>query len=84
MAAPSRTAPSNLGNVISQILLCKQINPDFQQEELCSIVKDSQELQELLEELQAHLPLQEMTPESDIDLTQKCEYYNIIIIFILN
>ncbi|KAH8392455.1 hypothetical protein KR215_008904 [Drosophila sulfurigaster] len=54
--APARTAPSNLGNVISQILLCKQINPDFQQEELCSISKDAQELSELLDELQSHLP----------------------------
>ncbi|KAH8412533.1 hypothetical protein KR009_002803 [Drosophila setifemur] len=71
--APSRTAPSNLGNVISQILLCKQINPDFQQEELCSIVKDSQELSELLEELQAHLPLPETTPQSDFEQVKKSE-----------
>lgn len=73
LPAPSRTAPSNLGNVISQFLLCKQINPDFQQEELCSIVKDSQELSELLEELQAHMPLTEASPEFDLDPTQKCE-----------
>nr|XP_016939708.1 uncharacterized protein LOC108017219 [Drosophila suzukii] len=71
--APSRTAPSNLGNVISQFLLCKQINPDFQQEELCSIVKDSQELAELLEELQAQMPLTEASPESELDPAQKCE-----------
>ncbi|EDV31046.1 uncharacterized protein Dana_GF15161 [Drosophila ananassae] len=71
--APSRTAPSNLGNVISQILLCKQINPDFQQEELCSIVKDSQELGELLEELQSHLPLPEASPDSEWDQAQKSE-----------
>lgn len=54
--APTRTAPSNLGNVIGQILLCKQISPDFQEEELCSISKDAQELNELLDELQSHLP----------------------------
>ncbi|XP_017107018.1 uncharacterized protein [Drosophila bipectinata] len=71
--APSRTAPSNLGNVISQILLCKQINPDFQQEELCSIVKDSQELGEILEELQTHMPLPEASPDSEWDQTQKSE-----------
>ncbi|KMY87418.1 uncharacterized protein LOC6730529 [Drosophila simulans] len=71
--APSRTAPSNLGNVISQFLLCKQINPDFQQEELCSIAKDSHELSELLEELQAHMPLTEASPESDLDPAQKSE-----------
>ncbi|XP_017152904.1 uncharacterized protein LOC108162597 [Drosophila miranda] len=68
--APSRTAPSNLGNVISQILLCKQINPDFQQEELCSIAKDSQELSELLDELKAHMPLPEATPTLDVELDQ--------------
>ncbi|KAM8717258.1 hypothetical protein ACLKA7_004027 [Drosophila subpalustris] len=63
--APTRTAPSNLGNVISQILLCKQINPDFQQEELCSIRKDAEELNELLDEMQSHLP----NPEA-IDKTE--------------
>ncbi|XP_052854249.1 uncharacterized protein LOC128263309 [Drosophila gunungcola] len=71
--APSRTAPSNLGNVISQFLLCKQINPDFQQEELCSIAKDSDELTELLEELQAHMPLTEASPDTELDPAQKSE-----------
>ncbi|XP_034471938.1 uncharacterized protein LOC117779749 [Drosophila innubila] len=61
---PTRTAPSNLGNVISQILLCKQISPDFQQEELCSISKDAQELNELLDELQTHLPNSETIDEA--------------------
>lgn len=28
----SAVGPSNLGNVISQLLLCKQINPDFHSE----------------------------------------------------
>ncbi|TDG46589.1 hypothetical protein AWZ03_007027 [Drosophila navojoa] len=64
--APARTAPSNLGNVISQILLCKQINPDFQQEELCSISKDAQELYELLDELKPHLPSPETGNEADL------------------
>ncbi|EDW77771.2 uncharacterized protein Dwil_GK24665 [Drosophila willistoni] len=63
--APSRTAPSNLGNVLSQILLCKQINPDFQQEELCSITKDSQELSELLDQMQVHLPVYDPSTVSD-------------------
>ncbi|KAL7741219.1 hypothetical protein ACLKA6_015108 [Drosophila palustris] len=62
--APTRTAPSNLGNVISQILLCKQINPDFQQEELCSIRKDAEELNELLDEMQSHLPNPEAIDET--------------------
>ncbi|XP_036329900.1 uncharacterized protein LOC118742039 [Rhagoletis pomonella] len=43
--------PSNLGNVISQILLCKQIRPDFSQIELSSITKDSQDIAVLLSEI---------------------------------
>ncbi|XP_012155425.1 uncharacterized protein LOC101453618 [Ceratitis capitata] len=52
----NRAGPSNLGNVISQILLCKQITPDFNQEELCSITKDSQEIAVLLAEMQEYMP----------------------------
>ncbi|KAF5300178.1 hypothetical protein FQA39_LY11212 [Lamprigera yunnana] len=55
----NRAGPSNIGNVISQILLCKQITPDFNQEELCSITKDSQEISKLLKELQEFMPKQE-------------------------
>ncbi|EAL39096.2 AGAP009306-PA, partial [Anopheles gambiae str. PEST] len=55
----NRAGPSNLGNVISQILLCKQITPDFNQEELCSITKDSQEIARILQELQEFMPQQE-------------------------
>lgn len=55
----NRAGPSNLGNVISQILLCKQITPDFNQEELCSITKDSQEIAKILSELQEFMPQQE-------------------------
>ncbi|XP_030565444.1 uncharacterized protein LOC115765855 [Drosophila novamexicana] len=66
--APARGAPSNLGNVISQILLCKQINPDFQQEELCSISKDAQELSELLGQLESHLPSPAPADEPDLQL----------------
>lgn len=74
-AAPARTAPSNLGNVLSQILLCKQISPDFQQEELCSISKDAQELNELLDELQAHLPDPKDGEDGDdtVDEAHNCE-----------
>lgn len=45
--------------VISQLLLCKQINPDFHSEELCSITKDSQEIAKLLSEMQDYMPKQE-------------------------
>ncbi|KAG4074454.1 hypothetical protein HA402_015743 [Bradysia odoriphaga] len=55
----NRAGPSNLGNVISQILLCKQITPDFNQEELCSITKDSQELNKILAEMQEFIPQQD-------------------------
>lgn len=55
----NRAGPSNLGNVISQILLCKQITPDFNQEELCSITKDSQEIAKILSEMQEFMPQQE-------------------------
>lgn len=55
----SAVGPSNLGNVISQLLLCKQINPDFHSEELCSITKDSQEIAKLLSEMQEYMPKQE-------------------------
>ncbi|KAJ6649283.1 Glucosamine-6-phosphate isomerase [Pseudolycoriella hygida] len=55
----NRAGPSNLGNVISQILLCKQITPDFNQEELCSITKDSEEINKILSEMQEYIPKQE-------------------------
>jgi hypothetical protein len=45
--------------VISQILLCKTITPDFHQEELCSITKDSQEIGRILQDLQEFMPQQE-------------------------
>lgn len=55
----NRAGPSNLGNVISQILLCKTIAPDFNQEEIHSIAKDSQELNRIVHEMQEFLPQQE-------------------------
>ncbi|CAL7936992.1 unnamed protein product [Xylocopa violacea] len=58
----TRTGPSNIGNVISQIVLCKQITPDFYEEELCSIQKDSEEIRGLINELQ------EFMPQSDGDI----------------
>ncbi|XP_076675589.1 decima [Andrena cerasifolii] len=58
----SRPGPSNIGNVMSQILLCKQIRPDFYEEELCSIRKDSEEIRHLIAELQ------EFMPQSDGDI----------------
>lgn len=57
--AENRAGPSNFGNVISQILLCKQITPDFNQEELCSITKDTQEITRIVNDIQELLPQQE-------------------------
>jgi len=45
--------------VVSQILLCKQIRPDFNEEELCSIRKDSEEIGQLIAELQEFMPQSE-------------------------
>ncbi|XP_046661183.1 regulator of G-protein signaling 7-binding protein isoform X2 [Homalodisca vitripennis] len=59
----NRAGPSNLGNVISQILLCKTIAPDFNQEEIHSIAKDSQELNRIVHEMQEFLPQQESAAE---------------------
>jgi hypothetical protein len=55
----NRIGGQNIGNVISQILLCKQINPDFQLEELGSITKDSKEIAKILSEMQEFMPKQE-------------------------
>ncbi|XP_055843993.1 uncharacterized protein LOC129910555 [Episyrphus balteatus] len=65
----NRAGPSNLGNVISQILLCKQITPDFNQEELCSITKDSQEIAMLLAEMQEYMPQHETYLEMEKEST---------------
>ena len=55
----SKSGPSNIGNVITQILLCKQITLDFNEEELCSIQKDSEEINALIAELQEFMPQSE-------------------------
>ena len=49
-----------IGNALSQLLLCKQITPDFHAEELNSISKDSKEIAKLLTEMQEFLPRQEV------------------------
>lgn len=59
VVSANKAGPSNIGNVISQILLCKQITPDFNEEELCSIRKDSAEISALVAELQEFMPQSE-------------------------
>lgn len=55
----NRPGTSNFSNVISQILLCKTITPDFNAEEICSIAKDSEEIEKILQEMQEYMPQQE-------------------------
>lgn len=66
--AENRAGPSSMGmgNVISQILMCKELKPglDFQNQELGSISKDSQEIAKLLSEVQEFLPHQEKNLET--------------------
>ncbi|XP_076236089.1 decima [Calliopsis andreniformis] len=52
----SRPGAPNIGNAISQILLCKPITVDFAKEELRSIKKDSEEIRNLIDELQEFMP----------------------------
>lgn len=66
----NRAGPSNLGNVISQILLCKQITPDFNHEELCSITKDFQEIGSILKEIGEYMPKQENALEKSSALNE--------------
>lgn len=40
-------------------MLCKQITPDFNHEELCSIAKDSEEIAKILKEMGEYMPKQE-------------------------
>ncbi|XP_044016264.1 uncharacterized protein LOC122857873 isoform X3 [Aphidius gifuensis] len=64
----SKSGPSNIGNVISSILLCKPITPNFNEEELCSIRKDSAEISNLIAELQEFMPQSEADVERSIAL----------------
>ncbi|XP_008554473.2 uncharacterized protein LOC103576166 [Microplitis demolitor] len=68
----SKSGPSNIGNVISSILLCKQITPNFNEEELCSTRKDSAEISALVAELQEFMPQSEADVERTIALQDCC------------
>ncbi|XP_034948597.1 uncharacterized protein [Chelonus insularis] len=68
----SKSGPSNIGNVISSILLCKPITPNFNEEELCSIRKDSSEISALVAELQEFMPQSEADIEKSIALQDGC------------
>ncbi|KYM83256.1 hypothetical protein ALC53_06524 [Atta colombica] len=77
----NRAGPSYIGNVVSQILLCKQIRPDFNEEELCSIRKDSEEIGQLIAELQEFMPQSE-ADTGFIIYTYKNTHTNINIFYI--
>ncbi|XP_073957612.1 decima isoform X2 [Choristoneura fumiferana] len=72
----NRAGPSNFGNVISQILLCKQITPDFNQEELCSIAKDTQEITRIVTDIQEYLPQHETLNHLETNVALKGEEMN--------
>lgn len=55
----NRAGPSNLGTMFSQIILCKQLAPDFNAEELRSIRKDSEDIQRLIDDLSEFMPIEE-------------------------
>ncbi|XP_042217946.1 uncharacterized protein LOC121863391 isoform X1 [Homarus americanus] len=54
----NKPGPSGMGGlgVISQLLLCKTLQPDFQQEEICSIEKDSEDILAILKEMLEYMP----------------------------
>ena len=54
----NKPGPSGMGGlgIISQLLLCKSLQPDFQQEEICSIEKDFEDISTILKEMQEYMP----------------------------
>uniref|UniRef100_A0A1I8MNH1 Uncharacterized protein n=1 Tax=Musca domestica TaxID=7370 RepID=A0A1I8MNH1_MUSDO len=52
----NRSRPTNFGNVLGQLLLCKQIAPDFNQEELSSITNAIEDIKMLTKDLQQYVP----------------------------
>ncbi|XP_042217947.1 uncharacterized protein LOC121863391 isoform X2 [Homarus americanus] len=59
----NKPGPSGMGGlgVISQLLLCKTLQPDFQQEEICSIEKDSEDILAILKEMLEYMPQEDAT-----------------------
>lgn len=47
-----------MAGVLGQIILCKQMVPDFNQEELCSIRSDGEYIQQLIDDMQEFMPLE--------------------------
>ncbi|XP_061399395.1 uncharacterized protein LOC133335105 [Musca vetustissima] len=71
----NRSRPTNFGNVLGQLLLCKQIAPDFNQEELCSIVKALEDIKLLITELKKYLPDTEIQNNGDFADPHKSVQY---------
>ena len=59
MTESKRGPTSGLGGVLGQIILCKQMVPDFNQEELCSIRTDAEYIQQLIDDMQEFMPMEE-------------------------
>ncbi|KAJ8682393.1 hypothetical protein QAD02_018185 [Eretmocerus hayati] len=66
----SKSGPSNISSVLTQILLSKHITVDFNEEELCSIQKDSEEISALIEEIQEFMPQSEADTEKPVALQE--------------
>ncbi len=52
----TKPTPHGLGSVLSQIVLCKSMKPDFNAEEKVSIEKDTREMREIIEEMAECMP----------------------------
>ena len=50
------TTTQGLGNILSQIVLGKQVVPDFDAEEKASIEKDTREIRQIILEMAEYLP----------------------------
>ncbi|KAL7288737.1 uncharacterized protein LOC106648148 isoform X2 [Trichogramma pretiosum] len=72
----SKSGPSNISNVITQILLCRQITPDFNEEEINSIQKDSEDISDLVAELQEFMPQSEADTERPVALQEAANRLN--------
>ena len=53
------TTTQGLGNILSQIVLGKQVVPDFDAEEKLSIEKDTREIRQIVLEMAEYLPYED-------------------------
>ena len=56
LSPETKPTPNGLGSVLSQIVLCKSMKPDFNAEEKVSIDKDTREIRSIIAEMAECLP----------------------------